>query len=103
MVEVGADAADLVLAGAAVGAKRPDQVVDLAGAHAVQVGLHHHRELGLIHPPAPLQQRQEEGPGAQLGMRSPMSPAEVASTWGWPLRWASRSGVRWCGAAPSRR
>jgi hypothetical protein len=33
----------------------------------VQVGLHHHREQRLIHPPAALQQRWEERPGAQLG------------------------------------
>ena len=33
---------------------------------AVQVGLHHHREQRLIDPAAPLQQRREERPGAQL-------------------------------------
>ena len=33
----------------------------------MQIGLHHHREQGLIDPPAPLQQRGEERPGPQLG------------------------------------
>jgi hypothetical protein len=41
-------------------------VVDLAGRHAVQVGLHHHREQRLIHPPAAFEQRREERSGAQL-------------------------------------
>jgi hypothetical protein len=53
-VQVGADPGDLGLGDAGVGAQRADQVVDLAGAHAVQVGLHHHREQRLINPPAAL-------------------------------------------------
>jgi hypothetical protein len=66
-VQVGADAGDLAFADAAVGTKRPHQVVDLAGGDAMQVGLHHHREQRLIDPPAPLQQAGEERPGPQLG------------------------------------
>jgi hypothetical protein len=40
-------------------------------------------------------------PARSLGIRSSRSPAVVVSTLGrWPLRWASRSGVRSWGAAP---
>src|SRR4029450_13500354 len=46
-IQVSADPADLALADPAVGAQRPDQVVDLAGAHPMQIGLHHHREQRL--------------------------------------------------------
>jgi hypothetical protein len=60
LVEVSADPADLALADARVGAQGLDQVVDLAGAHAVQVGLHDHREQRLVDPATPLQQRREE-------------------------------------------
>ena len=62
-VQVGADPADLALADAAVGPERPDQVVDLAGAHPMQVGLHDDGEQGLVDPAAPFQQRGEERPG----------------------------------------
>ena len=54
--ELGADPAHLRLGDPAVGAERLDQVVDLAGGGAVQVGLHDHREQRLIQPPTPLQQ-----------------------------------------------
>jgi hypothetical protein len=91
-VEVGTDPAHLALADAAVGTKGADQVVDLAGADSVEVGLHHHREQGLINPAAPLQQAGKERPGPQLGIRSSRSPAVVASSLGrCPLRWVSRS------------
>jgi hypothetical protein len=66
-VEVGTDPAHLALGDAAVGTQGPDQVVDLAGAHAMEIGLHHHREQGLVDPAAPLQQRGEERPHPQLG------------------------------------
>jgi hypothetical protein len=56
MVEVGADPRDLALADAAVGTERADQVVDLAGADPVQLGLHDHREQRLVDPAAPFQQ-----------------------------------------------
>jgi hypothetical protein len=67
MIKVSADPADFALADAAVGTKRPHQVVDLAGAHPMQIGLHHHREQRLVDPAAPLQQAGEERPGPQLG------------------------------------
>jgi hypothetical protein len=67
LIKVGTDAADLALADAAVSPKGPDQVVDLAGGHAVQIGLHHHREQGLVDPATAFQQRGEERPGPQLG------------------------------------
>jgi len=39
----------------------------LSGTHnPLQVGLHDHREQGLIHPPTPVEQGREERPGAQL-------------------------------------
>jgi hypothetical protein len=82
MVEVGTYPRDLALADAAVGAKGPDQVVDLASAEPVQLRLHHHREQGLVNPAAALQQRGEERPGAQLGMRNSRSPAVVESNLG---------------------
>jgi hypothetical protein len=66
-VQISADAADLRLGDAAVRPQSPDEVVNLAGAHPVQIGLHHHREQGLVNPPAALQQRGEERPGPQLG------------------------------------
>jgi len=47
-------------------AQRVDQVVDLASADPVQVGHHYRREQRLIDPAAPLQQRGEERPCAQL-------------------------------------
>jgi len=100
-VKVGADPAHLGLADPAVSTKRPDQVVDLAGADAVQIGLHHHREQRLIDPATPLQQRGKHDPARSLGIRSSKSPAEVVSSRErWPLRWPTRPSVRWCGAAP---
>jgi hypothetical protein len=53
-VEVRADPRHLGLGDAGVRAEGLDQVVDLARRHAVQIGLHHHREQRLVHPPAPL-------------------------------------------------
>ena len=43
-------------------------------------------------------------PARSLGIRSSRSPAVVVSSRErWPLRWASRSGVRWLGRRRSRR
>ncbi len=66
LVEVGADLAHLRLADTGVRAQRCDQVVDLAGGHAVQVGLHHDGEQGLVDPAAALEHRREDRPGAQF-------------------------------------
>ena len=49
-----------------VDAERVDQVVDRAGRHPVDVGLHHHRVQGLVDPPARLEDRREERALAQL-------------------------------------
>src|SRR5918994_863279 len=65
-VELGADPRDLALADAGADPEGLHQVIDLAGAHTVDVGLHHHREQGPVDPPAPLQQRREARPSAQL-------------------------------------
>ena len=72
--------------------KRGDQVVDRAGRHAVDVGLHHHRVERLIDPSAGLQDRREERcPCAAWGCaarcRRPGSPTAAAG---------SRCG-QWCG------
>jgi hypothetical protein len=55
-VEIRADPAHLGFGDAGVGAQRFDQVVNLAGGDAVQVGLHHDREQRLVHPSAAFQQ-----------------------------------------------
>ena len=67
LVQVSADPRHLRLRDPGLGAQRLDQVVDLPGRHPVQVGLHHHREQRLIHPPTTLQQGREERPDPQLG------------------------------------
>jgi hypothetical protein len=43
-----------------------DQVINLAGRHAMHVGLHDHRVERPIDPPAAFQQAREERPGPQL-------------------------------------
>ena len=65
-VEVGADPRHLRLGDPGVRAEGLDQVVDLAGRDAVQVGLHHHGEQRLVDPAAALEQRREERAGAQF-------------------------------------
>jgi hypothetical protein len=65
-VEILADPAHLGLADTGVRSEGLDQVVDLAGAHAMQMGLHDDREQDLVDPPAALQQAREERPGPQL-------------------------------------
>ncbi len=66
-VQVSADTGDLVFGDRRIGAQRFDQIINLAGGGAVQIGLHHHREQALIDPAAPLQQRREKRTGPQLG------------------------------------
>ena len=66
LIELGADAAHLGLGDPGLEAERGDEVVDLAGAHAMHVGLHHHREQRPVDPAPPLQHRGEERPAAQL-------------------------------------
>jgi hypothetical protein len=68
----------------AVGTKGADQVIDLAGADAVQIRLHDHREQGLIDPAAALQQAGEDQPRPQFG------DAQLD-----PRRWSSAA---WAGA-----
>ncbi len=65
-VQAGADAGHLALGDPAGGSEGGDEVVDLAGGHAVHVGLHHHREQGPVDSAAPLQDRGEEAALAQL-------------------------------------
>jgi hypothetical protein len=66
LVEVRTDAGDLGLGDPGIGAERLDQVVDLAGRDAVQVGLHDHREQRLVDPAPPFEQAGKERAGAQL-------------------------------------
>jgi hypothetical protein len=65
-VELSADPRHLALGDPRSDPKRLDQVVDLAGRHAVHVRLHHHREQGPIDPAAPLEQAREERALPQL-------------------------------------
>jgi hypothetical protein len=46
-VQISADPRDLALGDPAISAKDFDQIVDLAGRRAMQIGLHHHREQAL--------------------------------------------------------
>ena len=64
-IQVGADPRHLALADPGVGAQRLDQVIDLPGGRAVQVGLHDHRGHRLIDTAAAFQQRREGRPRAQ--------------------------------------
>src|SRR6266545_419389 len=60
LVEHLADPGDL-RAGDPVDPERPDQVVDLAGGHALHVGLDHDRVQGLLGAPAGLEEAREVG------------------------------------------
>jgi hypothetical protein len=62
-----ADAADLALGHPGVDAQGGHQVVDLAGRHAVDEGLHDHGPQGAVDAPARLEERGEERALAQLG------------------------------------
>ena len=67
----------------------------------MQVGLHHHREQGLVDPAAPFQQAGEERPDAQLRdpqLQIPGRGRIVADRE--PLRWVVRWSVRSYGPAP---
>jgi len=66
-VEIGADPRHLALADTGVGAERFHQVIDLARADPVQIGLHHHREQRLVDASSAFQQGGKEAAGAQLG------------------------------------
>ena len=64
----------------------------------MQIGLHHHREQRLVHPPAPLQQLGKKLPVRSFGIRSSRSPAVVDRVRvRWPLRWLVRVSLRSCG------
>ncbi len=65
-VELGADTRHLALADPGIDAQRGDEVVDLARADAVDVGLHHDRPEGSVDPPARLEQGREERAGPEL-------------------------------------
>src|SRR3954452_20454284 len=66
LVEAGADPGRLRLGEAGVDAQRGDQVVDRAGRHAADVGLHHHRIQGLVDAAAGFEDDREERPLPQL-------------------------------------
>jgi hypothetical protein len=76
-------------------------VVDLAGGHAVQVGLHHNREQRLVDAAAPLQQRREERAGAQLRdpqLQIPDRHGQGARAVSVALRRAGLGALMGCGA-----
>ena len=65
-VDLGADPRHRRLRDPAVAAERLDEIVDLPGGGAGDVGGHDHRPQRLVDPPARLEQLREERPGAQL-------------------------------------
>ena len=69
LVQPGADPGHLRL-GDPGPAQRDDQVVDRAGGHAVDVGLHHHRIQGLVDPPARRQDLGKNDPARSFGIAS---------------------------------
>jgi len=66
-VEAGADPAHLALGDPRAHPQRLDQVVDLAGRHPVDIGLHDHGEQSPVDAAAPLQKAGEERALPQLG------------------------------------
>jgi hypothetical protein len=66
-VELAADAAHLTFGDPRLDPQGLDQVVDLAGRHSVDVGLHDHRPQRLVDPPAGFEQGREEAALAELG------------------------------------
>ena len=66
LIEPRADARDLGLRDPGIDAERAHQIVDLAGADPVDVGLHHDRPQRPVDATARLEQRGEERPVAEL-------------------------------------
>ena len=64
-IEALADAAHLRFGNAALTAQRHHKFIHLAGGDAGDVGLHHHRPQGTVHPPAGFQKRGEEAARAE--------------------------------------
>jgi hypothetical protein len=78
-----------------------DEIIDLAGGDAVDVGLHHDREQCLVDAAAALQQGGKNDPARNFGIRRPRSPAVVVKVRSRaPLRWVVRSAERSKGEAP---
>ena len=67
LIQANADAGDLGLGDTRRRPHGGHQLVNLAGRHAVDVGLHHHREQGPVDAPAPLEDGGEERSLPQLG------------------------------------
>lgn len=80
-VQVGADPRRLGLGDPRDDAESLDPVVDLTGSRPVQIGLHHHREQGLVHPP-PLSSDGKNDPVRSFGIHNSRSPAGVDSVRG---------------------
>src|SRR5512135_769743 len=100
-VERGTNPADLALAHPDEPAHRRDHVVDLAGAHPVDVGLGDDGVQRPVDAPARLEQGGKNEPVRVLGIVTVTSPAAVVRVFGPdPLRWVVRVGVRSCGPAP---
>jgi hypothetical protein len=67
--QLSTDPADFAVAYPGVGAEGLDQIVDPAGAGAMQVRLHDHREQRLIDPSTSFEEARKEQFGAQLRIR----------------------------------
>jgi hypothetical protein len=82
-----------------VRAQRLDQVADLAGTDAVQVGLHHTANSALVDPPPAFQQAGEQRSGTQLGDTQLQTPASAVCVRGrYPSRCAILVSLRSCAA-----
>jgi hypothetical protein len=67
VIETGADPRHLRLGDPRVHPQRGHEIIDGAGGHPVDVGLHHHRVQGLVDASTRFQDRREERPLAELG------------------------------------
>ena len=94
-VQVRADPRHLRLADPGIGTEGLDQVVDLAGRRAVQIGLHDHGEQRLVHPPRRSSSEGKNDPARSLGIRNSRSPAlEDSVRARYPFRYPVRASVR---------
>ena len=97
-IQARADPGHFRLGDSSVSAEGFDEVVDLAGRDAVNIGLHHHSEEGLVDATAPLQECGEERASAQLrdlqievsgggGQRSGSDPVAVGGAIAAAFEW----------------
>ena len=93
LIETGTDPRHLGLGDPRVDAQGGDEVVDRAGRHPVDVGLHHHRVQRLVDAAPWLEDRREERSFAQLGdLQLDVAGLGRQQTWPGPIA-LSDSGV----------